>query len=48
LFWVGGTMVVQGDEIVYRWDDRISGDHPNASKVLAIAKEAAAAATPKS
>ena len=41
LFWVGGTMVVRGDEIVYRWDDRISGDHPDASSVLAIAKDAA-------
>jgi hypothetical protein len=42
LFWVGGTMVVRGDEIVYRWDDRISGDHPDASSVLAIAKDAEA------
>ena len=41
LFWVGGTMVVQGDDIVYRWDDRISGDHPDAADVLAIAKDAA-------
>lgn len=41
LFWVGGTMVIQGDEIVYRWDDRNSGDHPNASKVLEIAKDMA-------
>jgi hypothetical protein len=41
LFWVGGTMVIRGDDIVYRWDDRISGDHPDASQVLAIAKDAA-------
>jgi hypothetical protein len=41
LLWVGGTIVIQGDEIVYRWDDRISGDYPDASKVLAIARDAA-------
>jgi hypothetical protein len=45
LFWVGGTFVVQGNEIVYRWDDRISGDHPDAVEVVAIAKEAASAPT---
>jgi hypothetical protein len=44
LFWVGGTLVIKGDEIVYRWDDRISGDHPDASKVLAIAREASSPA----
>lgn len=43
LFWVGGTFVVRGGDIVYRWDDRISGDHPEASEVLDIAKNAAAA-----
>ena len=42
LFWVGGTFVVRGDDIIYRWDDRISGDHPEASEVLAIAQDAAA------
>jgi hypothetical protein len=43
LFWVGGTIVIRGDEIVYRWDDRIAGDYPDASKVLAIARDAAEA-----
>ena len=44
LFWVGGTFVVKGDNIVYRWNDRISGDHPEASDVVEIAKSASAAA----
>jgi hypothetical protein len=49
LFWVGGTMVVKGNEIVYRWNDRISGDHPDggAAKVLQIARDASASPDPK-
>lgn len=49
LFWVGGTMVVKGNDIVYRWDDRISGDHPDggAAKVLQIAQEASASSDTK-
>lgn len=43
LFWVGGTIVIKGDEIVYRWDDRISGDHPEASEIVEIAKKTVAA-----
>mmetsp|Transcript_25804 Transcript_25804/g.74295 ORF Transcript_25804/g.74295 Transcript_25804/m.74295 type:complete len:286 (+) Transcript_25804:15-872(+) len=42
LFWVGGTFVVNGNDIIYRWNDRISGDHPEASDILEIAKNAAA------
>ena len=42
LFWVGGTFVVRGDDIVYRWDDRISGDHPEAIEVLDIARKSVA------
>jgi len=38
LFWVGGTFVVKKDDIVYRWDDRIAGDHPDTADVLRIAK----------
>lgn len=37
LFWVGGTFVIKDDEIVYRWDDRISGDHPEATEIVEIA-----------
>ena len=42
LYWVGGTFVVKGDEIVYRWNDRISGDHADPKEVLNIAKAVAA------
>lgn len=38
LFWVGGTFVMAGGDIIYRWDDRISGDHPEARDVLEFAK----------
>lgn len=37
---LGGTFVVQGDEIVYRWSDRVPGDHPDISNVIEIAKKA--------
>lgn len=43
LFWVGGTIVIKGDDIVYRWDDRISGDYPEASEIVEIAKTTVAA-----
>ena len=48
LFWVGGTFVVKGDDIIYRWNDRISGDHPEASDVVEIAKNAASASASSS
>jgi hypothetical protein len=37
---LGGTFVVKGDEILYRWSDRLPGDHPNTNEVLRIAKDA--------
>lgn len=37
---LGGTFVVSGDDIVYRWSDRLPGDHPNVQEVLSIAKKA--------
>lgn len=37
---LGGTFVVNGDEIVYRWSDRLPGDHPDIKKVISIAEEA--------
>jgi len=37
---LGGTFVVNGDEIVYRWSDRLPGDHPDVAEVLRIAQEA--------
>lgn len=39
---LGGTFVVRGDEIVYRWSDRLPGDHPDVAEVKQIAEEAAA------
>lgn len=35
---LGGTFVVNGDDVVYQWSDRIPGDHPDIDAVLAIAK----------
>jgi hypothetical protein len=37
---LGGTFVVKGDEILYRWSDRLPGDHPDTKEVLKIAQEA--------
>ena len=39
---VGGTFVVKGNEIVYRWSDVLPGNHPNVTEVAQIAQEAAA------
>lgn len=39
---LGGTFVVKGDKILYRWSDRVPGDHPDIQEVLEIAKEASA------
>lgn len=36
---LGGTFVVKGDEILYRWSDRVPGDHPDIESVYNIAKE---------
>jgi len=37
---LGGTFVVSGNEIKYRWSDRLPGDHPDIEKVYKIAEEA--------
>lgn len=39
---LGGTFVVKGGKILYRWSDRVPGDHPDIQEVLEIAKEASA------
>jgi hypothetical protein len=39
---LGGTFVVKGNKILYRWSDRLPGDHPDINEVAEIAKEAAA------
>jgi hypothetical protein len=35
---LGGTVVVNGDDIVYKWSDCIPGDTPNVDDVMAIVK----------
>lgn len=37
---LGGTFVVKGDEILYRWSDRLPGDHPDVEEVWKIASDA--------
>ena len=36
---LGGTFVVNGNDIKYRWSDRLPGDHPDIDMVFQIAKE---------
>jgi len=36
---LGGTFVVQGDDIVYQWNDKIPGDHPEPEDVLRFIEE---------
>jgi hypothetical protein len=35
---LGGTFVIRGDDVIYRWDDRLPGDHPDIKQVLDIAR----------
>ena len=37
---LGGTFVVNGDDIKYRWSDRLPGDHPDIDNVFQVAKTA--------
>jgi len=39
---LGGTFVVDGDDVVYQWSDRVPGDHPEIEDVLNAAKKSAA------
>jgi hypothetical protein len=36
---LGGTFVVNGDDIVYQWSDKIPGDHPDILEVISIASD---------
>jgi hypothetical protein len=36
---LGGTFVVNGDDIVYQWSDKIPGDHPDIQEVVSVAVE---------
>lgn len=38
---LGGTFVVNGDDVLYQWSDRLPGDHPDIDEVLSIAIDAA-------
>jgi len=38
---LGATFVVSKNNVVYQWNDRVPGDHPDLEKVLETAKEAA-------
>lgn len=35
---LGGTFVVDGDEVVFQWSDRVPGDHPDLEEVVGIAE----------
>lgn len=35
---LGGTFVVDGDEVVYQWSDKIPGDYPEVDDVLKVTK----------
>jgi hypothetical protein len=37
---LGGTFVIKGDTILYKWSDRLPGDHPDIQEVRRIAQEA--------
>jgi hypothetical protein len=36
---LGGTFVIQGDDVVYQWNDKIPGDHPEPEDVLRFIEE---------
>lgn len=39
---LGGTFVVNGDDVIYQWSDKIPGDHPDIEEVVSIAQSAQA------
>mmetsp|Transcript_28791 Transcript_28791/g.81217 ORF Transcript_28791/g.81217 Transcript_28791/m.81217 type:complete len:169 (-) Transcript_28791:183-689(-) len=36
---LGGTFVINGNDIVYRWSEKLPSDHPEIEEVWSIAKE---------
>lgn len=40
VLWVGGTFVVQGNDVLYQWADTVPGNHPVIEDVVQIAKDA--------
>lgn len=41
VLWTGGTFVVQGNNVLYQWTDKVPGNHPVIEDVVKISKEAA-------
>jgi len=41
VLWVGGTFVVDGNDVLYQWNDQVPGNHPNIAEIVEIAKNAA-------
>ena len=37
----GGTVVIQGQNVLYQWTDTVPGNHPDIEEVVQIAKDAA-------
>ena len=33
---LGGTFVIDGDEVIYQWNDRIPGDTPDLEEVMKV------------
>jgi hypothetical protein len=36
---LGGTLVIDGDQVVYQWYDRIPGDHPDLEQVMQMVEQ---------
>lgn len=37
---LGGTFVVKGDDVIYQWNDKVPGNHPDLEDVVKAIKEA--------
>jgi len=40
VLWTGGTFVIQGNDLLYQWSDKIPGNHPAIEDVVKIARDA--------
>lgn len=36
---LGGTFVVQGDDVIYQWSDKVPGAHPNLDDVMKVVEQ---------
>mmetsp|Transcript_21205 Transcript_21205/g.59656 ORF Transcript_21205/g.59656 Transcript_21205/m.59656 type:complete len:90 (-) Transcript_21205:230-499(-) len=45
---LGGTFVVRGNEILYRWGEQLPGDHADIEEVWKVAVDSTTAALPPS